>query len=185
MFLTVATIGWGRKLSYCIAFSVDGATDVTRRYVRDFAAYGGSRDRAPEEVLMYILRDIRTSRRARLDEQGKSRLVEEDLREEEELQMYIAGRITQHIIDRPMAISPESTSNDLSIKRPPGMSLPIPSKSERLKLSHYSQVPLNESYHEIKMSSQVESQEGTIILRHMKIHIISHRSASTNSIYGD
>lgn len=120
------TVGWGRKISYCIAFSIDGATDVTRRYVRDFAAYGGSRYRAPEEVLIYILREIQTLRRERLDEQAKSRLEEEDKEEDMELQMYIARRITQNIIDRPSAITSGSPTNDMLIKTPTGMFLLIP-----------------------------------------------------------
>lgn len=115
------TIGWGRRIAYCIAFSVDGATDVTRRYVRDFAAYGRSRSQVPEESLIYILREIQTSRRAKLDEQEKSRLVEEDLLEEEELQTYIARRI----IDKLNTITFHSANNDLLIKRPTGMFLPI------------------------------------------------------------
>lgn len=120
------TVGWGRKISYCIAFSIDGATDVTRRYVRDFAAYGGSRYRAPEEVLIYILREIQTLRRERLDEQAKSRLEEEDKEEDMELQMYIARRITQNIIDRPSAITSDSATNDMLTKTPTGMFLLIP-----------------------------------------------------------
>ena len=120
------TIGWGRKISHCIAFSVDGATDVTRRYVRNFDSYGGSRNQLPEEVLFFILKDIQKLRRERLDERAKSRLVEEDMREEEELQMYIVRRITQDIIDRPSAINSDSANNDLSIKRPTGIVQPIP-----------------------------------------------------------
>ena len=124
--LNGTNIGWGRKFSYCIAFSVDGATDVTRRYVRDFAAYGASRNNVSEEVLIFILRGIQNSRRQRLDEQQKSRLMEEDSREEEELLLYIARRITRDIIDRPMAIMSDSASNDLSIKSPTGRLLPDP-----------------------------------------------------------
>ncbi|KAL8788306.1 MAG: hypothetical protein Q9195_007362 [Heterodermia aff. obscurata] len=112
--------GWGTKIAYCIAFSVDGATDVTRRYVRDFAAHGRSRSQVPEETLSYILSGIQSLRRARLDELRKLRLVEEDLREYEELQMYIVRGITQSIIDRPRATRSSIARDDLSPKSPTG-----------------------------------------------------------------
>ena len=89
--------GWGRKLSYCIAFSIDGATDVTRRYVRSPIKHGAPRNRASEEVVHWVILEIRRKRRENLSKSDQKRLMKEDEREEKELRKYTASALAAEL----------------------------------------------------------------------------------------
>jgi peptide-N4-(N-acetyl-beta-glucosaminyl)asparagine amidase len=95
--LTYAFIGWQRKIAYCIAFSVDGATDVTPRYVRNFSKWGARRDRTTEAVLVYILAEIRALRRKAMSVKEKFVLQGEDIRENRELRSHIAKALAEEL----------------------------------------------------------------------------------------
>lgn len=90
--------GWGKKLAYCIAFSADGAQDVTRRYIRNPSKYCLDRTRAPEAVVLHILDEIRAMRRSNMSKQEKFLLEGEDMRENRELRHYVITSIVSEII---------------------------------------------------------------------------------------
>lgn len=83
--------GWGKKMAYCIGFSVEGAQDVTRRYVRkpDMAL---PRTKIDEPSLVLCIKAISQRRRESLSPGEKAELAKEDSEEEKELDSYGEAR---------------------------------------------------------------------------------------------
>ncbi|KAK0649058.1 hypothetical protein B0T16DRAFT_371883 [Cercophora newfieldiana] len=90
------TQGWGLKIDYCIAFSVDGAIDVTPRYVRR-PEHENPRNRCSEAALQYILAEISILRRANMTKDRKYQLENEDRKEGYELVCYIVSGIVDDL----------------------------------------------------------------------------------------
>ncbi|RWA09379.1 hypothetical protein EKO27_g5722 [Xylaria grammica] len=78
---------WGKALSYCIAFSTEGAVDVTRRYVRDEKLLK-QRSKCSELTLFYMLKKITAERRSELSKHDQERLQLGDAAEQKELQTF-------------------------------------------------------------------------------------------------
>jgi len=95
--LTHLATGWKKQLGYCIAFSADGATDVTRRYVRNPAKHGLPRTKAAEAALLHILDEIRSMRRRDMNKTDKFRLEGEDMSEDREFRQNIIESLAREI----------------------------------------------------------------------------------------
>lgn len=83
----IYAVGWGKKMSQCIGFSVSGAQDVTRRYVRSEAQ---SLPRTiPDNIMNAAIQTINNEFRKAMTSSERNECSEENLREAEELAAYL------------------------------------------------------------------------------------------------
>ena len=92
-----ACIGWNKKIAYCIAFSADGAADVTNRYCRSPMKHGAERKRISESALLYVLDEICQMRRRDRNKDERFKLAHEDAREMRELRHYYFSTLTSDL----------------------------------------------------------------------------------------
>jgi peptide-N4-(N-acetyl-beta-glucosaminyl)asparagine amidase len=71
-------VGWGKKQSYILAFSMEGAQDVSRAYIKDFDAALSRRTRMSEEDLQAALDEVTRNRRKALSPERLAGLARED-----------------------------------------------------------------------------------------------------------
>ncbi|KZT57911.1 hypothetical protein CALCODRAFT_495562 [Calocera cornea HHB12733] len=77
--------GWGKKMSYIFAFSVEGARDVSRAYTLDWPAMESRRNWVRRDEIERIMRSVTSLRRAHLPAQQRAELEAEDVAEDASL----------------------------------------------------------------------------------------------------
>lgn len=75
---------------------MDGATDVTARYVRH-SKHANPRDRCSEEELAHILAEVTSLRREKQDEATRARLESESRYEARELLRYVVKELVRSL----------------------------------------------------------------------------------------
>ncbi|KAI9338429.1 hypothetical protein BD770DRAFT_400686 [Pilaira anomala] len=80
------SVGWNKKLNYCIAFSVNEAIDVTKRYTNNWPEVLKRRNQVGEVELSMFLDDLTTKLQNRLDLSTKNTLNQRRVKELMELE---------------------------------------------------------------------------------------------------
>ncbi|CCG81868.1 Peptide-N(4)-(N-acetyl-beta-glucosaminyl)asparagine amidase [Taphrina deformans PYCC 5710] len=80
----IYAVGWGKKMSHCVAFSSSGAQDVSRRYIREASQRLASK--VPGEVMDTAIRDINQRLRSLVTQEERSLYIKEDTAELAELE---------------------------------------------------------------------------------------------------
>ncbi|KAF1933338.1 uncharacterized protein M421DRAFT_395323 [Didymella exigua CBS 183.55] len=113
------TVGWVRKLTYCIAFSTDGAVDVTPRYVRG-VKHSSPRTRCTEAELLHILAEITMKRRETMSEQDTAKLKDEHDCESMQFRKYLIAGLVHEVCNH---LTQHGTRGRCDVDAEPGKSL--------------------------------------------------------------
>ncbi|ORY91045.1 hypothetical protein BCR43DRAFT_498404 [Syncephalastrum racemosum] len=101
------TVGWGKKLTYCIGFSCDEAVDVTKRYTKDWSQVLERRNLVDENVLAKFLDDLSAERQKDLPQERKAILKERRMREKKELDETTPGIKESETVGRQSGLFPK------------------------------------------------------------------------------
>ncbi|KZO96742.1 hypothetical protein CALVIDRAFT_527409 [Calocera viscosa TUFC12733] len=77
--------GWGKKMSYILAFSVEGPRDVSQAYTLDWPAMETRRNWVRNDELQRVMRSVTSIRRAHLTGQQRAELEAQDVAEDARL----------------------------------------------------------------------------------------------------
>lgn len=91
----VYEVGWGKRLSYCLAFSVDEVVDVSRRYTRDWAQMLTRRQSVSEAALYSCIAGINAQLGAQQSAEKREFLRKRREREQIEWQLAAQKTISQ------------------------------------------------------------------------------------------
>ncbi|KZW02866.1 hypothetical protein EXIGLDRAFT_813283 [Exidia glandulosa HHB12029] len=92
--------GWGKKMSYVLAFSTDGVRDVSRAYIQDWDGALQRRTRIPEAELTRALEAVTARRRFGRAPDELARLEAEDVAEAEWLRTAAAQSNAENLEGR-------------------------------------------------------------------------------------
>lgn len=104
----IYAVGWGKKMSHCVAFSSTGAQNVSSRYIRE--ASHRLNAKVPGNVMLTAIRDINQRLRSLVSEEERKLYIQQDEAELEELQRFVHEPVATTTTSETQARESGSTS---------------------------------------------------------------------------